>query len=294
MIKEVDVILCIGGDRLCECYGKIGLYSSYEYINLAEKFNKTIILAGQSIGSFGSKNLEYSKMVLSKASLITVREPETFLYLKNSQFNMSNVKLTKDFAFDFLEINCEFNDDATLRIGINISAGIESFKNTKHLNYFNFTENVINKLLEKYPSSKVYLIPHVFEANNDDRILCDRMVGQIKNERCVNVCPSDKDMGAGKIKGFISKMDVFIGARMHSTIAAISSGVPAIILSYSIKAKGMFKYVFGNDFNMHYLDMQTLSMENLLAMIEYNLNNREDIILVIRKRLKELSEIEVF
>lgn len=294
-IKEADLLLCIGGDRLCECYGKIGLHSSYEYINLAEKYNKKIILAGQSIGSFSPANLKYSKKILSKASLVTVREPETFSYLKKTQFDMSNIKLTKDFAFDFPKKSCNFeNQDAKLKIGINISAGIENFKTTKHLDYFTFNLNLIKNLLEKYSSANIFLFPHVFEKNNDDRIICDKIVQLINNDRLKNICPGDKDMEAGQIKYIISNMEVFIGARMHSTIAAISSEVPAIILSYSIKAKGMFKYIFETDYYMHYLDLQTLSLRKLLEMIEYNLNNREDIILTIRKRLKELSEIEVF
>jgi polysaccharide pyruvyl transferase WcaK-like protein len=41
-------------------------------------------------------------------------------------------------------------------------------------------------------------------------------------------------------KSYISGMDLFIGARMHATIAAISSGVPVIPFSYSRKFEGLF------------------------------------------------------
>ena len=41
-------------------------------------------------------------------------------------------------------------------------------------------------------------------------------------------------------KGVIAQMDVFIGARMHATIAAFSSGVATIPFSYSRKFEGLY------------------------------------------------------
>jgi polysaccharide pyruvyl transferase WcaK-like protein len=46
-------------------------------------------------------------------------------------------------------------------------------------------------------------------------------------------------------KGYISGMDFFIGSRMHSTIAAYSSGVPVVPLAYSRKFIGLFKDSLG-------------------------------------------------
>ena len=48
-------------------------------------------------------------------------------------------------------------------------------------------------------------------------------------------------------KSFISGMDIFIGARMHGTIAAYSSGVPCIATAYSPKFINLFK-VFDYDY----------------------------------------------
>ena len=43
-------------------------------------------------------------------------------------------------------------------------------------------------------------------------------------------------------KSYIANMDVFIGARMHATIGAVSAGVATIPFAYSKK----FKTMFGN------------------------------------------------
>ena len=44
-----------------------------------------------------------------------------------------------------------------------------------------------------------------------------------------------------------SRCRSFIGARTHSTIAALSTGVPTIAIAYSQKARGIFRDLFGNE-----------------------------------------------
>ena len=53
-------------------------------------------------------------------------------------------------------------------------------------------------------------------------------------------------LNASEIKWIISQCSAFIGARTHSTIAALSSSVPTISLGYSLKAKGINEDIFGN------------------------------------------------
>jgi len=43
------------------------------------------------------------------------------------------------------------------------------------------------------------------------------------------------------LKGVIKRSEIFIGGRMHSVIAAISTCTPALIMQYSHKASGMMR-----------------------------------------------------
>jgi polysaccharide pyruvyl transferase WcaK-like protein len=45
---------------------------------------------------------------------------------------------------------------------------------------------------------------------------------------------------ASDAKSFISGLDFLVGGRMHATIAAFSSGVPVVPVSYSRKFEGLF------------------------------------------------------
>jgi polysaccharide pyruvyl transferase WcaK-like protein len=51
---------------------------------------------------------------------------------------------------------------------------------------------------------------------------------------------TSRDLDEREVKWVISKLDWFCGTRMHSTIAALSSGVPTASVAYSDKTRGVF------------------------------------------------------
>ena len=51
-------------------------------------------------------------------------------------------------------------------------------------------------------------------------------------------------------KYIISQCAYFIGASTPSTIAAYSTGVPTLVVGYSVKAKGIAKDLFGTYDNL--------------------------------------------
>ena len=53
------------------------------------------------------------------------------------------------------------------------------------------------------------------------------------------------DAPAALLKGYISKCSFFVGARTHSTIAAYSTGVPTLVIGYSVKSRGIATDLFG-------------------------------------------------
>ena len=66
---------------------------------------------------------------------------------------------------------------------------------------------------------------------------------------------------SSQIKYVISKLDWFCGTRMHSTIAALSSGVPAATIAYSDKAKGVFESCGQGD---HVIDPRRLETQEVI------------------------------
>lgn len=63
-------------------------------------------------------------------------------------------------------------------------------------------------------------------------------------------------------------MAVFAGARTHSTIAALSSGVPTLSFAYSIKATGINRDLFGHtDYCRGPLNLNTEAVSDRIESI---------------------------
>ena len=118
------------------------------------------------------------------------------------------------------------------------------------------------------------MIPHVgedagkrFSADYPEFIVCSRFETPIE------------------AKNFIAGMDIFIGARMHATVAAFSSGVATIPTAYSRKFSGLYN-------NLGYdciVDMQKLTTEQALELTMDYINNYEEL---IQKRNICIGEID--
>lgn len=48
-----------------------------------------------------------------------------------------------------------------------------------------------------------------------------------------------EDAPCGDLKGYISRCRFLVAARTHASIAAYSTGVPALVAGYSVKARGL-------------------------------------------------------
>ena len=84
---------------------------------------------------------------------------------------------------------------------------------------------------------QVYLIPHVFSDDNshclyveNDLIVMKELHEKYPETIVIKDCKSSHEL-----KSIISQMDIFIGARMHATIASVSCGVATIPYKYSKK-----------------------------------------------------------
>ena len=56
-----------------------------------------------------------------------------------------------------------------------------------------------------------------------------------------------EDQNCMQLKDIISHCEFFIGARTHATIAAYSTGIPTLVVGYSVKARGIARDLFGTE-----------------------------------------------
>lgn len=85
------------------------------------------------------------------------------------------------------------------------------------------------------------------------------------------------------MKYIISQCGFFVGARTHATIAAYSTGVPTLVVGYSVKARGIARDLFGTE-DGYVLPVQQLREKDELTKAFVSLYERRD---AIRTHLNE-------
>lgn len=235
-ISKGDICLSIGGDNYCYAgTDKLGFYNRM----LHEKGAKTV-LWGCSIEP--SALTEKVIKDLKKYDLITVRESLSFEGLQRVGIR-GNVRLCSDPAFQLEMEKCDIPEGygGKRSIGINVSPLAAKCGNMVLENY----EELIRYILQN-TDYKILLIPHVVKPETDDRQTLAVLLNKfVETGRIVLI----NDCTCMKLKYIISQCKMFIGARTHATIAAYSTGVPTLVVGYSIKARGIAKDIFGMDEN---------------------------------------------
>ena len=268
--------LSVGGDMYCY-----------------EQSKKEAIIANSAFNRAGAKTvlwgcslepelLQEPEVVedMRRYALITPRESITTQALAAAGIT-ENVKQCPDPAFTLqpekTTLPSGFQEGNT--IGINISPMILKHESKEGITIENYRK-LIDFILET-SDCHIALIPHVMWKHNDDRLTIKELYGVYQgNDRVVQF----QDMSCQKIKYVISKCRAFIGARTHATIAAYSSGVPTLVVGYSVKARGIARDLFGTE--EHYvLPVQKLSdPEELIEAYEWMMDREGE----IRDRLSKI------
>ena len=137
-------------------------------------------------------------------------------------------------------------------VGINISPMIQDNEKTAGITLENYRE-LIRDIIEN-TDMQIALIPHVVRAQNDDRKPIHQLYEEFKDTgRVVEI----SDGSCEELKGTISRCRFFVGARTHATIAAYSTGIPTLVVGYSVKARGIARDLFGTEEN-YVLPVQSL------------------------------------
>lgn len=234
-IEQCDIVIDLTqGDSFTDIYG-LSRFISYTLDKLTvEKIGVPLILGPQTFGPYNSVlSKVVAKKAINKADFIVSRD-----LLSQKCLEGLNVKKEIQVGTDLaIGLPYSANDKNEKSVGINISGLLwpdkkEGTKTNFSLkcDYKNFIINTIQLCIDK--GYDVHLISHV----GADYPVCCEMKQLYPTVKLVDLFETPVDA-----KSFISGLEIFIGSRMHATIAALSSNVPVIPVAYSRKFKGLFE-----------------------------------------------------
>lgn len=239
MIRSCDFVIDLTeGDSFTDIYGNDRFNTQTLFKELAEK-TTPLILGSQTYGPFKNPiNEKRAAEVIKKAAAVFTRDRISRDYVK--KISGAEPILTCDLAFRLpFETRANEKTGEAKKIGFNISGLLVSDKTegtatkfTLKTNYDELVKRILNYLVSK--DYHVHLIGHVeadYEVNKKLKM---------KYPSVILAPEFDNPMDA---KSYISSMDLFIGSRMHATIAALTSNTPVVPVAYSRKFTGLFENV---------------------------------------------------
>ncbi len=289
IVNADHVIDLSAGDSFADLYGITRfLYQSLPRFAVIAS-GKQLVLFPQTYGPFNTSiGKRLASWLFSHSRLILTREALS-TELLNEYTPKGEIIECSDMAFLMEPQPIEELPDVANSIegfvGINISGlllnGSDNPKyNWSNARYQDFTQALITKFVCDF-GRKVILIPHVQAPNNrtDDVAASELLYASLPQSIKDSVYLVEDLLWAPHAKYLISKADFFVGARMHSCIAAASSCVPLACISYSHKFLGVFRQI---GFEELVCSPEKLGNEEMLSKIAFLYTNR----LTIRQQLK--------
>lgn len=276
------------GDGFGETYGsKVLLRHSIGKL-IALNLGKPLAIFPQTIGPFRSQaSRVLARYLLRRADLLCVREETSkaivadLLRLEGKSICLPDMAFLLDKA-DALPPLGFFGEssDSLVPIGVNISGFLWSRSSrmySKGRIAFDYRETVIRliRTLAQETGRPIVLIPHVFSDNPSTSDLhAIREAKARLDDLGKRVLLPGEQFSAQEIKTLIGQCEFFVGSRMHACIAALSTQVPVVPVSYSHKFVGILKQFGIQDW---IVDHKIASQEQAIDLVLSGYRHRDEI-----------------
>ncbi len=299
-----DIIVVRGTDTLTDQYGRLGLdmlFMRCSGILIGVIMRKPTVICGHSLGPFKSRiGRVIARFVLDRVTLITPREEISKANLHEIGVRNPNVFETADLAFLMDPVAParakEILRDEGIRIenptvGISASRLISTYlpsnsRKEAYRRYIEFMAKITDYLVDNLHATVIF-IPHVIGPGKkyDDRIVSEDIFELVQNKQHVKLIRGD--YSPQELKGIIGLCQLFIGARMHAVISAISMHVPSLALSYLYKTEGILR-IAGQE--KWICNIKELNYNDVTVKIEVLWSSRNQIREDLKNKMKTIRK----
>jgi len=258
-----------GGDSFTDLYGAKRFHTVNAPKKLALDARRPLVLLPQTYGPFESPAFaDEARQLVLAADQAWARDPHSFERLRDlvgDSFDRKRHLLGVDMAFGLSArrpttdlpspLNAWLANEPGHRrfptLGLNVSGLLWSDAGfQRRLGFRCDYAALLKRLLIDILTTtecNIVLVPHVHSLDDArpnveaDRPACEALAESFAGDRANRIAVSPPGLSAPETKWLISRLDWFCGTRLHSTIGALSSGVPSAAISYSPKARGVFE-----------------------------------------------------
>ena len=248
--KEADWVVCAPGGI---CMGGFQNWMHLFFLCLAKKMGKNIAYYGRSIGPFPTVTKSNRRF---KQISIELLKSFNFLALRDwkSEEIARNMGLKYQSTVDtaFLDSpHVESLPEPLLRLMGSCGKYIVfvpnkliwhyAYRNISEDTIFDFFQNMLGTLLEKYPEHHVVLLPQIFNITDSNVADYGFFLALSRRQGSNRVIVVPDKYSSDIQQTIISHAAFLIGVRYHSIVFALNNNVPFVALSYEHKMSGLLK-----------------------------------------------------
>jgi polysaccharide pyruvyl transferase WcaK-like protein len=305
LVTAPAVVDVSGGDSFTDLYGPRRFTSITWPKQIVLKAKRPLILLPQTLGPFSSEPCrDIAKSILSQAASVWVRDRQSEITLQNildDQYDPQIHRRSPDMAVLLparrpavlpITLASWLTESRDFPVaGLNVSGLLWQAETSAQAQFGLRASHrdqafaIACTVLESDPAMRLLLVPHVKRPAGDsesDQEAAEQLLEKLRDRYPTRVQVVSQDFNECELKWIISHLDWFSGARMHSTIAGFSSGVPTLGLGYSDKAAGVFTEC---GLAEHVADLRHLSTRDLVARVTTSLALRNCTRLEIKRGL---------
>jgi len=297
-IRRADAILDVSaGDSFTDLYGPQRFHTIVMPKLIALDAGRPLVLLPQTYGPFKSVQArETAAGIVRQATMAWARDTDSFSALREllgNHFNPVQHRCGVDMAFALPTLAPRNLPPELARwlapeersqyavVGLNISGLIYNQPQSAAEQFglrANYRELILTFLnwLMRTSTVRVVLVPHVMAPQGNpesDYDACCDVRARLEAEFGDRITICSPDYSPSELKWVIAQTQWFAGTRMHSTIAALSSGVPAAAISYSLKTRGVYESC-GHEHQV--FELRHLSTAEILQSLEASFLRRHE------------------
>jgi len=307
-ILQADMVFDnTGGDSFSDIYGMGRFIKGFLRKWLVRVFGKKLVLLPQTYGPFNRRLTKVlARQILDYATLVYSRDRKGLDDVKKligEGRSDDKIKFVPDVGFlldprrpagEEIESLEKLKSGRKTLVGLNVSgllscisdSGDKVFK--LRINYPALLDSVVEFLMRQ-EDTLILLVPHVVSLKKSgapprrsvpkrgyreesDSVACERLYKLAVEKHPGRVFTVRGHYNHNETKYIIGLCDFFIGSRMHSCIAALSQGIPAVGIAYSGKFQGVFESVGVGDC---VADARSFDNSGILDQVEAAFDRRQ-------------------
>jgi colanic acid/amylovoran biosynthesis protein len=276
---SLDGILDISGFASGDQWGSAAARARWWTMHALQAHGVPLVFLPQAWGPFhGFKIRFFTSRMLARADLVFARDEVSFDALRDlGGLSHDRMRLADDIAFRFesapAEAGKQIIEAAGGRVGATPLLGVTPNMRAYEQHDGEGTENEYIRCLARICSRfikdhgcQVVAIPHELGPKNsrrDDSRLVE-LLGEALRENG-RLVPIGDSHSAAELKSVIGHLDLLVGSRYHSVVAALSKRVPVVALGWSHKYAEVMRSA---GLEGRCCDVRSATADEIAAMVE--------------------------